>query len=143
MRVIGVLNARLRDNLLTPKGRGDMITLTDNQVTQLVANMATDDEPGVRYLALTNAQRVEFTDERGESFSHDTVLRICTAARERKYHCYVCKQDKPISEWSRDSSGCDLCEPCYDYAGWENSHSDNDHEHHPDPECPVCANADH
>ena len=34
---------------------------------------------------------------------------------------------------------CLLCERCCTDAGWENTHSDNDHDHHPDPDCPICA----
>ena len=38
-----------------------------------------------------------------------------------------------------DGFDCLLCEPCYTHAGWENTHADNDHNHHPDPHCPICA----
>lgn len=37
-----------------------------------------------------------------------------------------------------DNEYVGLCAPCYDYAGWENTHSDNDHASTPDPNCPVC-----
>lgn len=40
------------------------------------------------------------------------------------------------------TNGCGLCEPCYDYAGWENIHSDDAHGTGPDDDmphdCPVC-----
>lgn len=31
-----------------------------------------------------------------------------------------------------------LCDRCYVEAGWENCHSDNDHDTSPDPDCPLC-----
>jgi hypothetical protein len=41
--------------------------------------------------------------------------------------------DKP------DAFAVYLCEPCYQQAGWENYHSDNSHDHQPDPgNCPLC-----
>jgi hypothetical protein len=33
---------------------------------------------------------------------------------------------------------CLLCARCYTEAGWENTHSDNNHDRHPDPHCPIC-----
>lgn len=35
----------------------------------------------------------------------------------------------------------DMCMSCYDYSGWENTHSDNDHETEGnfDQDCPICA----
>jgi hypothetical protein len=38
-----------------------------------------------------------------------------------------------------DGFDCLLCERCYRDAGWENTHSDNDHDRHPDPDCPICS----
>jgi hypothetical protein len=40
-----------------------------------------------------------------------------------------------------DGFNCLLCERCYTAAGWENTHSDNDHDHHPEPSCPICNHA--
>jgi len=40
-----------------------------------------------------------------------------------------------------DVDGCmglDLCRPCYEYAGWENQHSDENHAANPHAACPVC-----
>jgi hypothetical protein len=68
-------------------------------------------------------------------------LRVAT-------RCAVC-QRRPVDRKTqgRDST---MCEPCYDYAGWENTHSDNGHEGQGDlpttPKelleemaiCPVC-----
>ena len=34
--------------------------------------------------------------------------------------------------------GLDLCRPCYEYAGWENAHSDYGHSTKPDAACPIC-----
>jgi hypothetical protein len=39
---------------------------------------------------------------------------------------------------SRDALGVQLCDDCYDLAGWKNTHDDEAHEEHPDPECPLC-----
>lgn len=51
--------------------------------------------------------------------------------------CQVCgakKIDKKTQ--GRDST---MCTDCYDYAGWENTHTDEAHEEvGADPECPVC-----
>ena len=38
-----------------------------------------------------------------------------------------------------DGFDCLLCERCYTGGGWENTHSDNGHDRHPDPDCPICA----
>ncbi len=35
-----------------------------------------------------------------------------------------------------------LCEDCFTEAGWENAHSDNDHDSDPHPDCPLCAQDD-
>ena len=34
---------------------------------------------------------------------------------------------------------CLLCARCYDQASRDNAHCDNDHDPHPDPHCPICA----
>jgi hypothetical protein len=39
---------------------------------------------------------------------------------------------------SRDALGVQLCDDCHHLAGWENTHNDEAHEEHPDPECPIC-----
>ncbi|MFI5685842.1 hypothetical protein [Streptomyces sp. NPDC051636] len=39
---------------------------------------------------------------------------------------------------SRDALGVQLCDGCYELAGWENTHSDEGHEERPDPYCPLC-----
>lgn len=51
--------------------------------------------------------------------------------------CADC-QTRPIdrSTAGRDST---LCQPCWEYAGWENQHSDDDHNRiYQVPECPIC-----
>ena len=48
--------------------------------------------------------------------------------------CIDCNS-RPISKLV---SGPDLCDECYEYAGWENTHSDDDHAANPDDNCPVC-----
>lgn len=36
-----------------------------------------------------------------------------------------------------------MCRPCFEYAGWENTHNDNDHANRgPIEGCPVCQNMD-
>lgn len=37
-----------------------------------------------------------------------------------------------------DAYGCRLCPACFDLSGWENAHSDYDHETTPDGNCPFC-----
>lgn len=38
-----------------------------------------------------------------------------------------------------DVRAMDLCNPCYDYAGWENTHSDEGHaKNGADDTCPIC-----
>ena len=48
--------------------------------------------------------------------------------------CIMCN----VRTISKLVSGPDLCDECYDYEGWENTHSDNDHAANPDDNCPVC-----
>ncbi|MFI1733991.1 hypothetical protein ACH40E_33220 [Streptomyces acidicola] len=43
---------------------------------------------------------------------------------------------------SRDALGARLCDDCYELAGWENTHTDEDHEAEPDPQCPLCGAAE-
>jgi len=31
-----------------------------------------------------------------------------------------------------------VCPKCYERAGWENAHSDEDHASNPHPTCPIC-----
>lgn len=115
------------------------ITLTPAQISALLRNMRADDEGAVRYLALSDPSKVVFTDDdSGREFSADSVARLVSAARDLKFNCYCCTRDLPITSFDRDSSGVDLCGQCYEYAGWENTHSDYDHENHPDKDCPVC-----
>lgn len=57
--------------------------------------------------------------------------------------CQICRTAKIDKKTQgRDST---MCRDCYDYAGWENVHSDDDHEGRQDDpaydlsDCPVCA----
>lgn len=123
-----------------PKDR-TMITLNDTEVSYLLKRMALDDEGyGVRTIAvLDGPQDLAFEDEEtGEPFDPDTITRIYEAARERTYHCYSCGNDKPISEWTRDSHGVNLCAACMEEAEEENAHSDHNHEDYPDRDCTIC-----
>jgi len=48
---------------------------------------------------------------------------------------------RPIT---KEAKGPEVCDPCFDYAGWENTHSDSGHDENPDDlademaQCPVC-----
>jgi hypothetical protein len=62
-----------------------------------------------------------------------------------KPRCQICKSaDVDYKTQGRDST---MCEPCFEYAGWENTHTDDRHEEATKPhrwielgmaECPVC-----
>ncbi|MDH2389348.1 hypothetical protein QCN29_11195 [Streptomyces sp. HNM0663] len=39
---------------------------------------------------------------------------------------------------SHDALGVQLCDGCFELAGWENTHSDEGHDQEPDPDCPLC-----
>ena len=53
------------------------------------------------------------------------------------YTCSSCK--KQTRETGQGESGCDLCAKCYDEAGWENSHTDGNHDCGSEPDfCPAC-----
>lgn len=115
-----------------------MITLNPTEIQTLLNNMARDDESPVRLLALTPAAGVEFADEDNEPFSTETVAALQLAATKRTYLCYSCEERKPISEWTRDSHGVDLCAACMTEAETENEHQDGYHRETPDPTCPMC-----
>lgn len=118
-----------------------MITLNDNEVSYLLKRMALDDEGhNVRTIAvLDGPQDLAFEDEEtGEPFDADTIRRIYEGARARLFHCDLCDQDKPITEWTRDSHNVNLCAACLDEADTENRHSDHVNENYPDRECPIC-----
>ena len=116
-----------------------MISLNLMEIDTLLNNMAKDNVAQVRELALLESpKQAEFADEdTGEKFSHRTVYAIWENARNRTYRCYSCKLTQPLSKWSRDSSGVDLCASCLTEAENENEHSDYGHET-PTPECPTC-----
>ena len=52
------------------------------------------------------------------------------------YTCAVC--GKQTRDTGAGEAGCGLCAGCYEMAGWENAHSDRDHQTNPDPACPIC-----
>jgi hypothetical protein len=117
-----------------------MINLTDEQVTMLLDNMSADDVSMVRNIAThLVAENIEFTDSSsGEKFAPETIQRIWGESRRRLYRCYSCQKDKPAHEWTRDSSGIDLCAACYDEAGLEDEHQDGYHAEEPVSDCPMC-----
>jgi hypothetical protein len=117
-----------------------MINLTDEQITILLDNMSANDVSMVRNIAThLVAENIEFTDSStGEKFAPETVQRIWSEARRRSYHCYACQKSKLSWEWTRDSSGIDLCAACYDEAGLENEHQDGYHAEKPVSDCPMC-----
>jgi hypothetical protein len=53
------------------------------------------------------------------------------------YTCQECGK-RTRATGRGDCEHVQLCGECYDLAGWENLHSDRDHENHPDPDCPIC-----
>ena len=61
--------------------------------------------------------------------------RIVATAQAMTFTCYDCGQSGTADMF--DSSGTDLCLPCYDAAGLENEHSDNGHAD-PVTGCPTC-----
>lgn len=52
------------------------------------------------------------------------------------YTCEMC--GNLTREVDHDAAGLRLCAPCYEVVGWENSHEDFDHDHNPNPDCPIC-----
>jgi hypothetical protein len=60
------------------------------------------------------------------------MTKTCT---QDEFHC-----TRPISKLA---IGPELCDLCYDYAGWENQHNNDEHDAIVDPtddmkQCPVC-----
>lgn len=49
--------------------------------------------------------------------------------------CRSCGRNVNPQDWM---SQAELCEPCYDEAGLENSHQDGEHEGQPHEDCPMC-----
>lgn len=96
--------------------------------------------------AATDHETAPKTDKDGKPFKSTKAPKI-----GRKM-CEVCSK-RPIDRKTqgRDST---MCEPCFEYAGWENTHSDNGHEGQGDlptapkellsemAECPVCQGND-
>jgi hypothetical protein len=74
----------------------------------------------------------------GEELGDEDKQLLIDACRAMLYTCSCCAEAKSPGGFTRDSVGCELCEQCYDYAGWENSHSDDAHAAEPNPDCPVC-----
>lgn len=55
---------------------------------------------------------------------------------------FKCADCGKLTTGPEGTDGPELCGPCYDFAGWENSHSDNAHgQDNRDPECLVCQKA--
>lgn len=64
-----------------------------------------------------------------------------TTTRKASTHCIDC--GRKLTSSTREMSNRDMCTACFDYAGWENTHSDYGHDDLDanDPEregCPVC-----
>ena len=51
---------------------------------------------------------------------------------------YVCQSCGKRTRDVGDGANVRLCLACYDLAGWENAHSDENHSENPNPNCPVC-----
>lgn len=94
----------------------------------------------------SDAKTAAKTDKAGKPFKSTAAPKI-----GRKM-CQICSK-RPVDQKTngRDST---LCAPCWDYAGWENTHSDNGHEGQGDlptapkelldemKNCPVCLGQD-
>jgi len=52
------------------------------------------------------------------------------------YSCRICQ--KRTRETGGSESFVGLCADCYELAGWENTHDDDDHENNPEEDCPLC-----
>ncbi len=62
-----------------------------------------------------------------------------TAAARRFATIVFCScGEHPLDPDHTDAFALHLCQGCYDLAGWENTHSDYDHDSYPDPDCPLC-----
>lgn len=117
-----------------------MITLNDEEIAMLLRNMMAGSEAQVRTLATLDASTgAEFSDQdTGESFAPETVERLWQAAREIEFTCYACQTRKPAKDWTRDSSGIDLCAECMEEAELENEHVDGYHETEKRADCLLC-----
>ena len=52
--------------------------------------------------------------------------------------CYKCRICGKLTRKTGDGAEVLLCESCYDLAGWENAHSDENHKKYPNEHCPFC-----
>lgn len=93
-----------------------------------VEEVATEIEKGStpqEALATVDAKPADVAKRDGKGKVRGTKCQVCGTA----------KIDKKTQ--GRDST---MCTDCYDYAGWENSHTDEAHEKNgADADCPVCA----
>lgn len=110
--------------------------MTVLRTTQHQFNMEWFDALNLALLNSPNEFGFELHD--GTMMSDVDRQALQASAREQSYECYVCGESKPYDQWDNDSLSTELCSSCYEEAGWENTHSDEDHENNPDPNCPIC-----
>lgn len=64
---------------------------------------------------------------------------MTTTRKPATPNCTDC--GRKLTSSNRSTTNRDMCEPCFEYAGWENQHNDDDHDGSDDrfdPCCPVC-----
>lgn len=69
-----------------------------------------------------------------EAYAEDAARKPVAAPAPKKGECEDCGRRFKASESGHPT----LCEVCYDYAGWENTHNDEGHEIAKEEGCPVC-----
>jgi hypothetical protein len=119
------------------------------------ANKALEETIAAQSAAFDEPQPTKTIKEESEAI---TALINENKPRKAKKRCEACGK-RPVD---RKTQGADstMCEPCFEYAGWENTHVDNDHtayaagEYVPETteravelvdeikQCPVCQGAD-
>lgn len=58
---------------------------------------------------------------------------------QRGSGCYTCRLcGKQTRDTGHDEASCQLCRRCYEFASWENTHSDEHDGDNTDPHCPLC-----
>ena len=102
--------------------------------------MQTDRNPAKKETSTMSTTREEIIERSAEAAAGIEALKQANAAakkpRSTAKKCHACNT-APVSR-KLDIRQLDLCEPCYDAAGMENSHSDGHHADNPDPNCPDC-----
>ena len=66
------------------------------------------------------------------------IARLCGGKDKWLSEVVVVCRDCKTKFKLTDSDSPLYCPDCWDYAGWENTHSDDNHADNPDSDCPVC-----